>query len=374
VQSDEAISLLKAYQKFYLGDQPERWDRNRHAYRTEIEAMFQENIALLHIHSRFLKELADYVTDELCKSRPGDLARVTSIKQDVIRAIQTDKDPTSSAMKHYIEMQWSLVSGSEQTKELEFREAISKSKSAVGRVSIYQDYYCGYEEDDDHSKRHMKAKYSSMFAEGHPHDEVIQQWHREVLEAQEKDTAKLKNHLGELKMAQTAHLKNKAKKAENQRMWDQKDEIEVDKKTFICSFPGCGIDLVDTAQESWATCLYCEWLAIREEEVGAAAGREPPYYCTVEHAEADFNDHDQEAHTCIMGDDCIEHSRHQPEDSDERALCKACLDDHRLSLFCSFACYQINSDAHLKDMHHQQNQQEELDQVEVFSREEPYSC
>ena len=126
-----------------------------------------------------------------------------------------------------------------------------------------------------------------MFAEGHPHDEVIRQWHREVLEAQEKRTGKLKYQLGELKMAQTAHLKNKAKKAENQRMWDQKDEAEVDSKTFICTLPRCGIDLVDTARESWATCLYCEWLVSKQEEVGAA-GIEPSYYCTVEHAEADL--------------------------------------------------------------------------------------
>jgi len=136
VQNDEAATLLKAYQKFYL-------EFGNDEYRTDIKSMFQDipNTTLLGIHSRFLKELAKFVTNELCKPHSGDSSRVASIKQDVIRAIQPDEDPTSSAMRHYMEMQRDLVSGSGQTKEVEFWEALSKSRTAVDRISIYQGMY-----------------------------------------------------------------------------------------------------------------------------------------------------------------------------------------------------------------------------------------
>jgi hypothetical protein len=139
-------------------------------------------------------------------------------------------------------------------------------------------YYCRPAWADSPQQKAFKAKYARMFGELIPHDEVLAAMEKEAADSHASKIDVLQREISELQMAQSAHLKVKAKKEEkHERMILDR---EPSPKMVQCSLDGCANEvnlLADTIE-----CAICEWLHRKGGERGRYV------YCSVEHADEDF--------------------------------------------------------------------------------------
>ena len=116
------------------------------------------------------------------------------------------------------------------------------------------------------------------------HDTVLGMWKKEVLEAQKAEIRNDYHKLGEYKMAQRAHLKKRAEKAEKDQKMQDRDQAFVRRQVGRCSLERCGME-VNLGQEGGVVeCAVCDWLARRDRSERTRHA----YYCSEEHAEEDF--------------------------------------------------------------------------------------
>ena len=276
--------IWQAYRNFYLGDQPGRWDSNLPAYRQEITEMFSDpnKYTLETIQSRFHQELREHLKKDICFVRQDiDSASVEELKSGLRLVFQQDSVPTEVILRESLQAQLQ-VPGVVPRDAAEFLSALQNTTTSQERVQIYQKYYCTPAWGDTPQQKNMKAKYERLFESGMSHDNVLSQWKKEVLEIQNQKASQLKHRLGELQMAQSAHLKNKAKKAEK----DQRMQDFVQSQTAGCSLPRCQKVVDLEAEEGALECVVCKWLANKAQTEGRR--REHAYYCSEEHAEEDF--------------------------------------------------------------------------------------
>lgn len=265
-----------------------RWDAHLSAYRFQMLKMLEGNASREEIHARFQKELKRHIKSDLCAIQPGDSDLVIKAKKDfavdceakifeqlpigpIPEALTASQDPKSPRSRP----------------DTAYLPDITKSTTNDDRSTAWQEYYCTPGYNDTPQQKSMKAKYAAEFAKGLSHDTVITMWRNEVLEKKWKEIDKLKHQLGELKMAQSAHLKNQARKAaKEQRNLDREEQAEAEaaKHTTTCGLPTCEKE-VDLLVEGGALqCAICDWIAHQAVD----EKRDHVYYCSPEHVEEDF--------------------------------------------------------------------------------------
>jgi hypothetical protein len=271
--------IIQTYNDYYLGSEPHRWDAHLSVYREEIRKMFDDPTAysLDDIHARYQLELRGYLKRVLCTVKRGDSKELIDQK-----ALTSSRIDSGEEIKPILETHLEFALNTSPPEVAEATRQLQKTKSRGERIPIYVKYYCTPTWADTPQQKNMKAKYARQFEAGLPHDEVLAAWKKEVLYMQQEEISKLKHRLGELQMAQSAHLKNKAKKAEKDQRMQDRDYVFVP-KLETCSLESCGREVDVSAEGGAIQCAVCDWLARRDE-----TNRRRFFYCGEEHAEEDF--------------------------------------------------------------------------------------
>jgi hypothetical protein len=154
---------------------------------------------------------------------------------------------------------------------------LSDSLEPRERAQIYISVYCSPLESDSAPVKNIKQKYARMFEKLVPHDEVISAWRAEAAASQDKNLSELKSTLADLQLGQSAHLKNKAKKAEKERKVREQTPQMV-----MCGKMGCPVDVNLNGPEDISVCEICEWMEKNGRGYGGTV------YCSDQHCEDDF--------------------------------------------------------------------------------------
>lgn len=277
--------IWQAFYDYYLGTEPDRWDLNLRAYREEMREMLHSipaRYSLEDVNARFEQELREHLTKDLCTPQPDlDTMEFTELKKLTLVQFGAGKSTTKILEERLdAELNSPRLRSSDA---IAFVEALQHSKNARERIQIYQKYYCSPTWEDTPQMKNFKAKYAKLFERGMSHDSVLELWKEEALEVQRADISKLKHRMGELTMAQSAHLKNKAKKAEKDQRMQDREYVFVPKQSAKCSLDRCGKE-ISLAEGEVIECALCDWLARKDK----SDRREHAYYCSQEHAEEDF--------------------------------------------------------------------------------------
>ena len=283
--------IMGAYYDYYLGDQPGRWDENHISYRQELDSMFKSGVLLETIHARFKDELREHLRKDLCAVLPGDGKEDVEYKMRVNELLS--RVPIEEALEGVFQ---GKIDGLAYTPGLDGRRGVDgtrdiahpagfninlqETKTAEQRAGLFVAYYCTSAWSDTPQQNNMKRKYGKMFEAGIGHDEVLALWKKEAKENKGREVERLKQQLGELKMAQSAHLKNKKKKMEKDARMKDKEYVVVP-RLVGCSLPSCEIQM-DVSREGPIECAVCDWLAHKSDD------RRRFYYCSEEHVEEDF--------------------------------------------------------------------------------------
>jgi hypothetical protein len=249
------------------------------------------SVPLEAIHARFKAELREHLKMDLCAILPGDSNVVVEYKMKVDQLLSqvSIEDALQQAFRGKID---GLAfapgldgrGGVDGTRDVAhpagFNVNLQDTRTTDQRAELYIAYYCTPAWNDTPQQRNMKIKYGKLFGEGMSHDTVLAMWSKEAKDVKRRELDRLKQRLGELKMAQSAHLKNKKRKMEKDaRMKDQ--EYVVVPRLVGCSLPKCE-NQMDVGKEGPIECAVCDWLARKSED------RRRFYYCSEEHVEEDF--------------------------------------------------------------------------------------
>jgi hypothetical protein len=284
--------ITQAYYAYYLGHQPGRWDECLTEYRQEIEDMFNRpDVPLEAIHERFKAELREHLRKDLCTILQSDPKDVVDQKMRVDQLLQevSVEEALRNGLQGKIDAV-ALVPGIDEqvrpdyarhaTNPVSFNSGLQNSRTAEQRADLYTAYYCTPSWDDTPQQRNMKTKYGKLFESGMSHDTVLGMWRSEAKDTKARELERLKQRLGELQMAQSAHLKNKKRKMEKDARMKDKEYVVVP-RLVECSLPGCELQM-DVSREGPIECAVCDWLATRSGE------RRHFYYCSEDHIEEDF--------------------------------------------------------------------------------------
>jgi hypothetical protein len=283
---------MQAYYDYYLGNQPGRWDEGLSAYHQELENMFNSpGVSLETLHVRFKAELREHLKKDLCailpcdskdvvdyKIRVDELLRQVSLEEALDRWFQGKIDTLSFVPG--LNGRVGLDASRDVGHPAGFNVSLQDSRTAEQRAELFIAYYCAPAWNDTPKQRHMKTKYSKLFESGMSHDTVLGLWRKEAQEIKAREVERLRQRLGELQMAQSAHLKNKRRKMEKDARMKDKEYVVVP-RLVGCSLPGCEHQM-DVSQEGPIECAICDWLARKSED------RRRFYYCSGEHVEEDF--------------------------------------------------------------------------------------
>jgi hypothetical protein len=233
------------------------------------------------IHSRFEKELRDHLRKNLCTFQERTDPPAAIEHKKAIQAQFDEGVPTKTILQNILIAEQDL-SALYSEEEIIFLDSLEKSQTAQERTKIYTRYYCSSSYNDTPQQKNIKAKYERLFENGVPHDEVISLWRQEVVELQRQEISRLKHRLAELRLAQSAHLKDKAKKAEKDHQMQELPQ----KKSVQCNLRDCGTELDLEDEDGVLQCALCDWLTNKVQPDDDRRGR--TYYCSARHAEEDF--------------------------------------------------------------------------------------
>lgn len=280
--------IWRVYRTFFLGEEDSTWHRGLKEYREKMGVLLKDvhdfNLETVEkIQELFTSELSKHIKKDFCTPQSGDSEEVKSIKKEAAEQISA-----STSLQTALQ-----IATSAQLSTLPFLhpdavralKALQESK-APDFAAVFQGYYCDNSITDTPQQRSIKSKYASLFNKGESHHEILAKWRKEALETQEKETEALKRQLAELQLAQSAHLKNKARKAEKKQ--DREAEVEVEKKTAYCALRSCEKEIDLLAGNGTLECMVCDWMAGKNFEEGSVGKREHVYYCSEEHVEEHF--------------------------------------------------------------------------------------
>jgi hypothetical protein len=281
--TEKRIMITQAYHSFYISHEPDRWDSSLAEYREEMERMFSdpEQYTLEDIHARFQQELRQHIKKEMCTLKRGDSKTVVERKRWSASQFDNVHD-----LKSTLQTTLEVTLNTTPREAAEAMYALHSTKTAHERAPVYAKYYCTPSWTDTSQQKNIKAKYARQFEAGLSHDQVITAWKNEVLSSQQQEISKLQHRLGELQMAQSAHLKNKAKKAEKDQRIQDREYVFVPKMER-CTFTGCNKEVDVNTEGGALQCALCDWLAARYEDVERKKGWRF-FYCSREHVEEDF--------------------------------------------------------------------------------------
>ncbi|ESZ90699.1 hypothetical protein SBOR_8925 [Sclerotinia borealis F-4128] len=354
--------MRKAYEDWYLSEEPNRWYSKLFDYKEELQSMFKkpEIYSLADIHKRADQELRAHLKKDICAHRPGDSEDVAEFKDRTAMELDEGRD-ISKVLTAYLtdQIKWCPLSD-----RVDFVLRLNDTTSNEERIPIYIAYYCSPLESDSTSIRNFKNKYARIFESGVPHDEVVAAMKKEGARSKETEMAHLQHRLNELNLAQSAHLKAKAKKAEKDSLKYQHYQEVVKQSKALCAYDGCDEDVDLTVPNGAIQCVLCDWIASKVPE---DRDHKRHYYCCPDHALLDHEVHDNANHYCLSAhwkDRCLtDLGAGENEGYDGMGLCKVCLISGHKALFCSQECYEKNYNQHAAEWHTDENAQNSL---EVF--------
>jgi hypothetical protein len=326
--------IAGAYHDFYSSNPPLGVDEFE--YRDALDRALREPLGpqLIQMHKVYQEALNQHLKNDLCAFQPSD-DDDTKVYKNATRELFDHGHDTQETVKYYTDCQ---LRSTKDPKVAEFIKNLQKATSSEQRAQVYINFYCKSDATDTAEQRNFKTKYTRIFEQLNPHDNVVNAMRREAEEAQANKVSKLSQSLGEMQMAFSAHLKNKARKAEKDKRMNDRD---MPPRLANCGMEDCPIDFNVLTDET-IECTICEWL----ERKGSRGER--LYYCSVEHAEEDFDNHERRDHQCCMEQRCIHYpdigpggeSRH--EGGELCGICYDCEDHYIISFFCSNECYRTN--------------------------------
>jgi hypothetical protein len=269
--------ITAAYYEYYLSSDPSAWSSNLPQYRFEMEKKLHDpkGYSLEDVHALFQSALREHMKQDLCTPQAADGPETRALKFMTTKMFDNGR-PTSEILSDYAA---ALERSAPNPDAATFVFALNESKTKEDRAKIYIDYYCSPTWNDSPPQKNFKVKYARMFEQLLPHDEVVAAMKKEAEESRSSKVEALQQELSGLQMAQSAHLKGKAKKEEkDQRMMMDRDPSP---KMVQCSLDGCANE-IDLLADAILECAICEWL----DRKGGERGRY--VYCSVEHADEDF--------------------------------------------------------------------------------------
>lgn len=232
---------------------------------------------LAAIHQRADMELRSHLKKDICAHAPGDTK--DTIRYKSIATHQLDEGKSiAEILKAYFENQFTTCPDSAL---VDFIRELNATTRDEERIPIYIRYYCAGFSADNTNIKNFKAKYSRMFEQGIPHDTVVAAMRKEVSTLREVEVSDLQRRLNELNLAQSAHLKAKAKKAKKDQMKDQRNMSLVEESRAVCGYEDCSKDINLGVDEGSIQCAVCVWI---EELI---IGEKSTYYCSPDHARID---------------------------------------------------------------------------------------
>lgn len=266
----------RAYYEYYLSNDPRCWYADSPQYKQAMQRVFDNPNGYSLDDAHFLSQsaLRNHLKQDLCTAQPSDTSEINSLKYMISDVFNEGHSSTGDIINRYLH---SIHHASRENPDAgSFVEALQPTTTPEERAQIYIKYYCSPSYNDTPPVKAFKSKYARIFESLAPHDEVLSAMRKEASDAQTSKVSKLRETLGELKMAQSAHLKGKKKKEEkNQRMMER----EPSPRMVRCALDVC-VNEVDIVGGGVVECAVCEWL---EKKGGGRT-----VYCSVEHAEADF--------------------------------------------------------------------------------------
>lgn len=286
--SEHLTAAIEAYRIYYLNPGPGRWHSDLHEYHEELQVMFDRasSSTMEEIHSRAAREFRQYTKQDLCTPNSSDPPPIANNKLTTAHMLD-DGVPIDNCIDQYLNA-LSQLSPNEETAR--FLYGLQNATTPEARTQLYIDHYCTGPVFSDSTKlANFKAKYARQFRSGATHDTVVSAMKAEAEGSKSADVSGLQIRLGELQMAQSAHLKSVARKAEkDQKMRDASPPpvaVKVESEMVECAIQGCERKVLVEGDEDFGgpiECGLCDWLA------GKVEGRKRCFYCSREHAEMDF--------------------------------------------------------------------------------------
>ncbi len=275
--SKQKHDIAKAYYDYYLSNDPRAWFTDYSQYKHEIQRRFEnpDIYSLDDINSVFQRALRDHLKQDLCASQPGEPGNITKFKSQTADVFSEGDRSTAEVLTAYLQ---NIPLLGLNPDAVSFILALQNTSRPEERAPIYIQYYCTPRWNDSPAAKAFKGKYARMFESLAPHDEVLAAMKKEAEGSQASKSAELQVMLSDIKMAQSAHLRNKKRKAEkDQRMIDREPSPRFEQ----CTLGGCRNE-INLSQGQVVECALCEWMDRKGGEKGRAI------YCSVEHAEQDF--------------------------------------------------------------------------------------
>ncbi|KAG4414098.1 hypothetical protein IFR04_012750 [Cadophora malorum] len=329
--SKKKHDITRAFYDYYLSNDPRAWYAGNAHYKQEMQRRFDssDDLALDDVHSFYQSALREHLRQDLCTVLPTDNPKVADFKYKTSDLFKESRS-TDEILDLYLEHVSSIAPNADAAS---FNAALQDTTTAEQRAQLYVNYYCTPSWNDPPAVKSIKAKHARMFEALVPHDEVLASWRKDAQDSQAAKVSELQGKLSDIKMAQSAYLKNKKKKAEkDQRMLDREPTPRIEQ----CALGGCPVE-INLVTEEVIECAICEWMDRKGGERGRAV------YCSLEHANEDFEEHDAHDHRC-MAEKCIYYPKLGPPGNFGSSLCvcQCCLEEDLVSLYCSRECYEEN--------------------------------
>ncbi|KAI6249036.1 hypothetical protein HI914_03005 [Erysiphe necator] len=347
--------ILDAYKEYFLTSDPNAWYAQVLDYEVAMQTRFRDikiptKNDLKDLYIIFRTKLREYIMTVI-----SDLGLESDIELSKMLSNNLAQDiPLENLVQKAYH---ALLSHLTNPDAKNFVLNLQKTRTAAERAPIYIQYYCSVAVDDTPQQKNFKAKHTRMFENCLTHDEVLTAMRKEAQDLNSQRVNALHTELGELQLAQSAHIKKKLRKEENiQQVRDRNSS----QKSTRCSLVGCEVEL-DLTKEN-IECAVCEWLERK------CSGKGRFFYCTVKHAEEDFDNHDRHEHKCVAGHRCIYYLQAgSPAEISASGICSFCVQNKKkLFYFCSKECYHHNIEWHANQNHDLGHQREKTNVFETF--------
>jgi hypothetical protein len=308
--SKKKAKIDEAFLEYYTLGNPGSWDEGYPEYREEMRSFLTKpDTTLDAAHDKFKAQLRLHIMRDVCTIVSEDTEETIRFKNSCKQIFEAEAplaDQLGGVFKAKASELDSFDGGPDSERQVEigndpfsmdlepkFNESETTSQlhqfiqcatTPEQYAEIFIAYYCTPGTDDSPQLRALKGKYAKLFESGVSHDEVLNTWRKEARETRQRGLQGLRQKLGDLRMAQSAHLKNKARKKEKDAEMKDSEYVFVPKMEE-CSLRRCG-NQMDVTNDGALECAVCEWLATAQQI--RAGERRHFFYCSEEHVEEDF--------------------------------------------------------------------------------------
>ncbi|KAL2069307.1 hypothetical protein VTL71DRAFT_15645 [Oculimacula yallundae] len=346
--------IARAFYSYYLSNDPRAWYAEHVQYKQEMQRRFNspEVFSLEDNHAFFQSVLREHLKQDLCSVLPSDDANTTSFKYKTSDFFNEERS-IDEILDAYLTHVATIAPSPEAAT---FNDALQDTTSREERAQLYIKYYCTPSVDDSPAVKAIKTKHARMFGALLPHDQVLASWRKDAQDSQATKITEFQAKLSDIKMAQSAFLKSKKRKAEKDQRVVDREPARIEQ----CALGECPIE-INMLTDEVIECAICEWMDRKGGERGRAV------YCSVEHANEDFEEHDRHDHRC-MAERCIYHPKLGPPGNftSSLCLCQCCLEEDLVSMYCSRECYEENFPDHQEQAFQRRGNHNHYGELEEF--------